>query len=124
MLLKRIAAVCFAIAFLMAIVLFTGTGREYVSISLARTLFLIFGALGLILNLLSFRSGKHDAGFNLIYWLGSIILFVGLVFMMMKWPYGYYILLVGMFTVGVSFFVPSGLVDKKNDKDDILDNRF
>jgi peptidoglycan/LPS O-acetylase OafA/YrhL len=123
MLLKRIAAIFFAIAFLMAIVLFTGTGREYISLPLARILFLIFGASALLLNLLSFRFGKHDPGFNLVYWLGSLILFVGLVFMIRKWPYGYYLLLAGLFTVGVSFFVPAGLVDKKNNKEDILDDR-
>lgn len=122
MLLKRIAAICFAIAFLMAIVLFAGYGRSLINVGAARIFFLIFGAAGLILNLLSFRFGKHDAGFNFVYWFGSIILFVGLVFMMMHWPYGFYILLAGLFTVGISFLIPSGLVDNKKENDEILDN--
>lgn len=122
MLLKRIAAICFALAFLMAIVLFAGYGRTLISTGVARILFLIFGASGLLLNLLSFRFGKHDAGFNLVYWFGSIILFVGLVFMMMHWPFGFYILLAGLFTVGISFLLPSGLVDKEEKNDEILDN--
>jgi hypothetical protein len=122
MLLKRTAAICFAIAFLMAIVLFAGYGRSFMSPGTARILFLIFGASGLLLNLLSFRFSKQDAGFNLVYWFGSIILFIGLVFMMMHWPYGFYILLAGLFTVGISFIIPSGLLDKKEKNDEILDN--
>ncbi len=122
MILKRIAALCFAVAFLMAIVLFAGYGRSLIHSGLARILFLIFGAAGLLLNLISFRYSKHDAGFNLVYWFGSIILFIGLVFMMMHWPYGFYILLAGLFTVGISFLLPSGLVDKEQKNDDILDN--
>lgn len=122
MIIKRIASLCFAVAFLMAIVLFAGYGRSFISLGMARLLFLIFGASGLLLNLLSFRYSKQDAGFNLVYWFGSIILFVGLVFMIMHWPFAFYILLTGLFTVGVSFLIPSGIIDKKEKNDEILDN--
>lgn len=119
---KRIAALCFAVAFLMAIVLFAGYGRSIIPPGIARILFLICGASGLLLNLISFRFGKQDAGFNLVYWFGSIVLFIGLVFMMMHWKYGFYILLAGLFTVGISFLIPSGMVDKEDKNDEIIDN--
>lgn len=119
---KRIASICFAIAFLMAIVLFAGYGRSYIGIGTARIIFLVSGAIGLVLNLLSFRFGKQDPGFNLIYWFGSIILFIGLVFMLMHWPYGIYILITGLFVVGISFFVPEGMADLNSKKDDLLDD--
>lgn len=119
--LKRLAAVAFGISFLMALVLFGGIGREMIGISLARIIFLISGGLGLILNLLSFKYGKHDPSFNLFYWGGSVILFIGLIFMLMHWPYGFYILIGGMLIVGVSFFVPSGTLDPKKKESDIID---
>lgn len=120
--LKRIASVCFAIAFLMAIVLFAGYGRNLIGREAARFIFLASGATGLVLNLLSFRFGKHDAGFNFIYWLGTIILFIGLVFIIMHWPYGYYILLAGLGTIGLSFLIPAGLADENTKKEDLLDD--
>jgi len=121
MILKRIAAICFAIAFLMAIVMFTGVGSDMISRSLAKLIFLIVGACGLLLNLFSFRYGKHRAEFNFFYWLGSLILFTGLTFMIMHWPYGFMIVLAGMATVGISFFY-NPQIDENEKRDDLLDN--
>lgn len=122
MILKRIAAICFALAFLMAIVLFTGTGSQYISRLNAKFIFLAAGAIGLLLNLLSFRYGKHDANFNFFYWLGSIILFIGLTFMIMHWPFGMFIVIGGMATVGISFFVQPKIYNEEVKNDDLLDN--
>ncbi|MFN5149806.1 MAG: hypothetical protein ACK46O_06915 [Flavobacteriia bacterium] len=121
MVLKRIAAICFAIAFLMAIVMFTGVGSDLISRSVAKLIFLIVGACGLLLNLFSFRLGKHRAEFNFFYWLGSLVLFTGLIFMIMHWPYGFLIVLAGMATVGVSFFYNPGIEESK-EREDLLDN--
>ncbi len=85
--LKRYSGIAFAIAFLMAIVLFSGTGRQYIPIDTAKAIFIGAGAIGLILNLLSFRSGKHGPLFNFLYWTGSIVLFIGLNFILLKYPY-------------------------------------
>jgi hypothetical protein len=122
MILKRIAAICFAIAFMMAIVLFTGTGSNLIPRGSAKLIFLITGAVGLLLNLLSFRQGKHDPNFNFFYWLGSIVLFVGLTFMMMHWPYGMFIVMGGMAIVGISFFITPKLDGEDSKHEDLLDN--
>ena len=121
MILKRIAAICFALSFIMAIALFTDLGSGIISRITARSFFLIFGAAALILNLLSFRYGKHPAGFNFLYWLGSIVVFIGLTFILFHWPYGYYIILAGMGTVGLSFFYRPNL-DDVQENDDLLDD--
>jgi len=121
MILKRIAAVCFAISFLMAIVLFTRTGVEYIPLKVAKPIFLICGALGLLFNLLAFRTGKNSPGFNLMYWLGSIIIFIGLAFILMHWPYGYYIVILGMGVIGLSFFFKPNL-DEEDQPNDLLDD--
>jgi len=121
MMIKKFAAVCFGIAFLMAIVLFTGTGSEFISISLAKFIFMISGAIGLLLNLLSFKSGKHGLVFNFLYWSGSIILFIGLTFLLMHWPYGFYIIIAGMSVLGISFIVPESII-QEDENTDLLDD--
>jgi hypothetical protein len=121
MMIKKFAGFCFGIAFLMAIVLFTGTGSQFISISLAKYIFMISGAIGLLLNLLSFKSGKHSPVFNFLYWSGSIILFVGLTFVLMRWPYGFYIIVTGMGVLGISFIIPESII-KEDKNTDLLDD--
>ena len=119
--LKKIAGVSFAIAFIMAIAVFGGYGREYISVSSAKTIFLIAGAIGLFLNLLSFTKSENSLIFNFLYWTGSIILFTGLVFMMLRLPFYLYIIMAGMGILGVSFIVPEKTLSAKKNKD-ILDD--
>jgi len=121
MILKKLAAIFFALAFLMAIVLFTNVGRAYISLPVARIVFMTSGAIALVLNLISFQSGKSTPLFNFLYWTGSIVVFVGLVFFIMHWPYGFYLLIAGLFVTGLSFLLPENLVTKAEDNDDILD---
>jgi len=120
--LKKIAGIAFGVAFLMAIVLFTGNGRSYISISTAKIIFIISGAIGLFLNLLSFRSGKNGSVFSFFYWAGSLIVFLGLVFLLMRWPYGYYILIGGMAVLGVSFILPEKIITSQKAESDLLDD--
>jgi len=119
--LKKIAGIAFAIAFLCAIVLFGGIGRQYISIYYAKIVFMVAGAIGLILNLLSFESGKHSPFFSLLYWLGSIVLFIGLVFLQLRLPFGFHIVVGGLIILGLSFVLPSNLVEKPQENDDLLD---
>lgn len=119
---KKFAGIAFAIAFLMAIVLFSGVGRSYISLSTAKIIFMISGAIGLFLNLISFKSGKHSQGFNFFYWAGSIILFAGLTFLLMRWPYGYYIIVTGLVVVGISFFIPERFISPEQKDSDLLDD--
>lgn len=121
MILKRIAAICFALSFLMAIILFTGYGTKFIPLGYAKAIFLISGAFGLLLNLFAFRIGKNSPGFNLMYWMGSIIIFIGLAFILMRWPYGYYIVILGMGVIGLSFFFKPNL-DEDDQPNDLLDD--
>lgn len=120
--LKKIAGIAFGVAFLMAIVLFTGNGRAYISISTAKIIFIIAGAIGLFLNLLSFQSGKNGSIFSFFYWAGSLIVFLGLIFLIMHWPYGYYIVIAGMATLGISFILPEKLISEPKNDSDLLDD--
>jgi hypothetical protein len=120
---KRLASLFFGLAFLMALNLFADVGREWISTSLARTLFIAFGAVALVLNLLSFQGGKNSPVFNFLYWAGTIIAFVGLVFQQFHLPYGMYILIAGMIVLGISLVLPESLARSENEKrDDLIDD--
>lgn len=122
MIFKKIAAISFAIAFLMAIVMFTGIGIDIISRGIAKIIFLTCGAIGLLFNLFSFRSGKQRSGFNFFYWFGSIVLFFGLTFRIMHWPYGFYIIIAGLIIVGISFFYTPKMEDDASSNNDLLDD--
>lgn len=120
---KRIASICFAIAFLMALVLFARVGREYISVPVARIVFMIAGAAALVLNLFSFRMDRHkNPSFNFVFWLGSVVLFVGLIFQFLHWPYHQFIVMAGLGITGVSFFLSPTLLSGKSDNSDVLDD--
>lgn len=120
--LKRIASIAFALSFIMAINIFAGVGREYISLQNARLLFMVFGGIALVLNLFSFQSGKNSAIFNFLYWAGSIVAFIGLIFHQFHLPHSLIIIISGMGILGVSFILPEGLarIDKR-EENDIID---
>lgn len=119
---KRIAGVCFAVSFAMAIVIFTGYGRQFISIMLARQLFLGSGIVAIFLNLISFQKGKHSPLYSLFFWGASIILFTGLVFRIFHWPGSMIILVAGIIAMGASFLVPSKRQEEVKEDKDLLDN--
>jgi hypothetical protein len=123
MVLKKIAGGLFVVAFAMAFLLFSEIGESILPKSTVKFIFLVAGALAFLLNLISFRHGKHSAEFNLFFWIGSIFVFVGLVFKIMHWPYSTYILLAGLGVVGVSY-IYNPLMDKEsNDENELLDRK-
>lgn len=119
---KRIAGVAFALSFLMAIVLFADVGRQYISLITAKYTFISAGAVALLFNLLSFQSGKHNPIFSFVYWVGSLIVFTGLVFFIMRWPFGVYILTGGLVILGGSLLLSPNRKEMDKSSDDILDS--
>lgn len=121
-LLRRISSIAFAIAFLMAIVLFAGVGRSYVSLITAKYIFISSGAIALLLNLLTFQGGKQNPLYNFIYWIGSLVLFAGLLFFLFRWPYGFYIIVAGLGITGISFFIPTEKPTTQQKNEQLLDD--
>lgn len=117
---KRISGFAFGIAFLMIIIIFTDIGTKYIASSTARTIFMISGGIALFLNLINFQDSRHNPFFSFVYWVGSIVVFVGLVFFIMHWPYSMEIFIGGMLLTGASFFIPASR-QKKNDSE-LLDD--
>ena len=119
---KRIAGVAFALSFLMAIVLFADVGRQYISLITAKYTFFSAGAVALLFNLLSFESGKHNPVFSFVYWVGSLIVFTGLVFFIMRWPFGVYILTGGLVILGGSLLLSPNRKEMDKSSDNLLDS--
>lgn len=123
MLVKRIASICFAVAFLMAMVLFARVGTDYISIPTARIVFMAAGAAALVLNLFSFQKDKNsNPSFNLIFWVGSVVLFIGLVLQFLSLPYHQFVVIAGLGITGISFFLSPTLITGKSDDSDLLDD--
>jgi len=121
-LLKNFGGVCFAIAFVLVINIYGGIGREYISLTTAKYLFLGFGGLGLVLNLVTFQTGKYHPIYNLTYWGGSLVTFSGLIMNFFSIQYSDYVLIGGLIIVGVSFFLPKKYVEAKDGNPDLLDD--
>ncbi|MCH2223374.1 MAG: hypothetical protein MK066_01300 [Crocinitomicaceae bacterium] len=119
--LKKIAAIAFAVAFLTGINLFLGYGRSYIPIITAQYIFMIAGAVGLVFNLMSFDAEKKNPILNFTYWTASIVIFSGLFAQLMHWPYSKQIILGGMIIMGISFFLKSD-DSSPNDDSEILDD--
>lgn len=119
---KKIAGVAFAVSFLMAIVLFGNIGREYISLITAKYVFIGAGAVALLFNFLSFEAGRHNPIFSFVYWAGSLVVFIGLVFFIMRWPFGMYILVSGLIVLGGSLLLSPQRKEQSKEKDDLLDN--
>ncbi len=120
--LKRVSGIAFALSFLMAIILFTGYGSSYIPMRIAKYLFFTFGAVALFTNLISFQQGKHAPIYSFAFWFASIVLFIGLIFRIMHWPFSTIIMVVGLCALGLTFFVPSNRNDEREKDEELLDD--
>jgi hypothetical protein len=119
--LKSYATFFYGLGILCALLIFTRNTFGYVG-SL-KIIFLTSGALGLILSILQFRfqSEDNDGEFNLLYWLGSLVVYLGFVFQFLGLPYSYYILMLGTAVTAASFFINPFKERNENDED-LLDS--
>lgn len=119
--LKTISNICYILGMVCAILLYT---HQTLGIPGAiRIGFYVFGGTGLILSLLQFRFIPEDKweDFNLLFWIGSLVIFIGFVAQTMYLRYTTYILLAGFAITGFSFFVNPFRKDK-DEEDELLDN--
>lgn len=113
---KQISNLSFGISFICAI--FMLTDRTYGFRSQIHIVFFITGALGLILSLVASRLDSYKDDFNVLFWLGNLILFIGLVLKTYYLPYSTVMMLVGMAISFLSYFFNP--FDNKPEADDEL----
>ena len=121
MIFKRIASICFAVAFILAIAVFTNYLEGIISKYNAKYGIIIFGGTALLMNLLSFRFDKSNENNNPVFWVGSVLIFVGLILKMQDQFLNQYILIAGLFVVGLSYFF-NPFKKEEETNDDLLDN--
>lgn len=120
MIYKRLSSILFALAFISAIGVFTNYFQPYVSRWLAKSLVLVFGAVALLVNVLAFRSEEgKNSGYNIVFWIGAILVFGGLVMKLFNYPYFIFPIIPGLLIAGVSFFYNP--FAKREKRDDLLD---
>lgn len=120
--LKLAANISYIVGMFAAVMLLTH--NTYGFAFLLKILFFVSGAIGLFLSLLQFRyqdEEKPENDFNLLYWIGSVAIFLGFIFQLNGSPLYIYILFAGLGIVGVSFFLNPFKKNKPN-SDDLLDN--
>lgn len=83
-----------------------------------------FGVLGFVTSILSNFFDPHKRKVNktqsLIFYVGMIFVFGGLMFQFLHWPYSRYLLFVGIAVSAVSFFMRKNKQDEE--EDELLDS--
>lgn len=120
MIFKRLGKICFAFGFLFAIFAFTNYGIGFIPKHIAKTVMLIFGALAILMNLISLRFDP-DSDQNLLYWIGVVFVFCGLIMQMKFIPYAVVFILAGVFLIGFSLIYNPFSKKKRQEDDEILD---
>ncbi len=119
---KKIAGLCFALSFVCMALLFVKSPFISDYKSLLKTAFLIFGALAMLFNLISYNySKKGNTLFNFLFWVGAIFIFFGIIFKMFHYPYRTILLMSGLFISAVSFIVSKFYKENKKNNSDLID---
>jgi heme/copper-type cytochrome/quinol oxidase subunit 4 len=122
MVIKRIGMIGFVLAFICAVVVFSGYGSQLLSRQHAKIGMIIFGAIGLFMNLLSFKYQQENENYNILFWIGSIVIFFGLILRIERLPFSQYVIIAGTLLSGISFFFNPFSTSNRKSKDDLLDN--
>lgn len=116
---KLISNILFAISFLLAILLFTN--NTFGNKVLIRGVFLTAGGIALLLSLVASRTSGNKNDFNLLFWIGSLIMYIGFVMRFQFLPGSEYPLIAGLAISAISNFYNPFNQQKEKDED-LLDN--
>lgn len=119
--LKSISNISYILGIVCAVLIYTHNTLGYPTA--LRIGFYVFGGLGLLLSLLQFRFIPEDKWeeFNMLFWIGSVVVFIGFVFQTLHLKYSTYILIAGLTITGISYFI-NPFRKSKDEEDEILDN--
>jgi hypothetical protein len=113
---KQLSNLLFAVAFVCAIPMLLG--KTYGYRTAIHTVFIVCGAVALILSLVASRMESYKDDFNVIFWVGSLAMFVGFIMKTYYLPNYHLVLIGGLAISGISFFFNP--FEAKKDKDDEL----
>lgn len=117
---KQLSNLAFGIAFICAV--FMITGKTYGYRSQVHITFFVAGALGLILSLIASRMESYKDDFNVLFWIGNLMLFIGLILKTYYLPHSTLVMIIGMSVSGLSYFFNPFDNSKPEADDELLDN--
>ncbi len=98
---------------------FLYSNNSILPVSTLKTLFYIFGGLGILLNLLQVKEEGLE-NFNMLHWIGTLIVFIGLVGKTAHVSQLIYLIYGGLAVIGISYFYNP--FSKKESNSDLLDD--
>lgn len=120
MIFKRIGMFCFALGFLLAIIVFTNYGSDLIPKYYAKTGIIVFGGIALLMNLLALRFDPASEN-NIIFWVGTAAIYAGLILKMKGFYFNRMILLGGILVVAFSYFYNPFARKDTTQEDELLD---
>lgn len=115
-LLRAVATGCYLLGMVCALLIFSY--KTYGYAFEIRILFYVSGALGLLFNLLQFRTKKQDN--NLLFWFGSLAVYIGFISRILKSEYANYLIILGLLLTAASYFYDP-FKKSTNEEDELLD---
>lgn len=114
---KQAANMVYLIGIVCALLIYTGKTFGYAQA--LRIIFYVCGALGLILNLAFYIRAQADS--SLLFWFGSLAVYIGFIARFLHQPYYTYILIAGIALSAISFFFDP-FKRETEEEDNLLDN--
>ena len=118
--LKTFSNILFLIAFVCGI--FMLTGRTFGYRTEIHTVFFLTGAVALVMSLVASRQEISRGDFNILYWIGNLIIFIGLLLKTYNFHYDTYVIFGGIAISAISYFVnPFSNERDQEQEDELLD---
>jgi uncharacterized membrane protein len=119
---KIAAGVSFALSFFCIALVFSNSSFTYSYNNQLKLSFIVFGAIAFVLNLISYEQDRKGTPFyNLIFWIGASILFLGLISKLMHFPFTNILIIGGLIISGFSFVISKTSVGKQKKDSDLID---
>ncbi|MBI3239146.1 MAG: hypothetical protein HYZ43_09950 [Flavobacteriia bacterium] len=115
---KQLSNLLFAFSFICALLMLIDKTFGYRMA--IQTAFLVSGGIALILGLVTSRMEAYKDDFNVLFWLGSLIMFIGFMMKMYYFPESTYVLIAGMAISAIANFY-NPFQSSKDREDELLD---
>lgn len=117
--LKSISTAIYVVAFACGILLFTN--RTYGYAEMLKVIFYASGGIALLLSFINSKINAAQTEFNVLFWIGALLLFVGLILKTLHFNYFLYVIGLGMIvSIGSYFYNPNQ--QNNADNNDLLDH--
>lgn len=115
---KQLSNLLFTFSFVCALLMLLN--KTYGYRDAVQIAFLVSGGIALILGLVTSRMEAYKGDFNVLFWIGSLIMFIGFLMKMYYYPNSSYLLIGGMAISAIANFYNPFQSSKDRD-DELLD---